>query len=233
MPNLLFLQRVNNYIIRTELRFGNTSCLRYRSIHRWWFSGKVVDFSHQLWCLRSPQKPVGEPSNCPHNSKNCINSDVRAANECYRDFAKTRLTLSFGSNRLRGQAPARFDWASVTGEACSIMFLRVCDGKPLSKLGHDGSSDRVGGARIGVSVPRKTPRRINFDEDVRYARIIENAAAQLLFRLRFMPKLQRDEKWRRPVCSSQFAGCTKHLLRYRDAAVDSRIGAVRHDQLRQ
>jgi len=63
-----------------------------------------------------------------------------------------------------------------------------------------------------MPVPRQTPRRINFDQDVRYARIVENAATQHLFGLGFMPKLQHDEKRRRPVCSCQFAGCTKHLF---------------------
>jgi hypothetical protein len=84
-----------------------------------------------------------------------------------------------------------------------------------------------------MPVPRQTPRRINFDQDVRYARIVENAATQHLFRLRFMPKLQHDEKRRRPVLSCQFAGGTKHLSRYRYAAFDRRVSAVRHDQLRK
>ena len=84
-----------------------------------------------------------------------------------------------------------------------------------------------------MPVPRQPPRRINFDQDVRYARIVENAATQHLFRLRFMSKLQHDEKRRRPVRSCQLAGCTKHLLRYRDTAFDRRLSAVRHDQLRE
>jgi len=51
-----------------------------------------------------------------------------------------------------------------------------------------------------VSVPRQTPRRINFHQDVRYARIVKNAATQHLFRLRFMPELQHDEKrWLTPL----------------------------------
>ena len=84
-----------------------------------------------------------------------------------------------------------------------------------------------------MSVPRQTPRRINFDQDVRYARIVENAATQHLFRLRFMPELQHDEKRRRSVRSYQFAGGTKHLSRYHYAPFDGRVGAVRHEQLRE
>ena len=84
-----------------------------------------------------------------------------------------------------------------------------------------------------MPVPRQPPRRINFDQDVRYARIVENAATQHLFRLRFMPKLKHDKKRCRPVRSCQFAGGTKHLSRYRYAAFDGRVGTVRYEQLRE
>src|SRR5258708_9232992 len=84
-----------------------------------------------------------------------------------------------------------------------------------------------------MPVPRQTPRRINLDQDVRYARIVENAATQHLFRLGFMAKLQRDEERRRPVRSCQFAGCTKHLSCYRYTAFDRRVSAIRPDQLRE
>ena len=82
-----------------------------------------------------------------------------------------------------------------------------------------------------MPVPRQTPRRINFDQDVRYARIVENAATQHLFRLGFMLKLQHDEERRRPVRSCQFAGCTKHLSRYCYTAFDGRVSAVWYEQL--
>jgi hypothetical protein len=70
---------------------------------------------------------------------------------------------------------------------------RGCDGKPPSELGRDGGSDGVGGARIGVPVPRQTPRRINIDPQIRYARVVQYSATQHLFGPLFMPKLQHDK----------------------------------------
>src|SRR6266536_5491956 len=98
-----------------------------------------------------------------------------------------------------------------------------------SQLIHDGSGDRASGARVGMSIPSETPRRINIDEYIRYVRVVENPATQHLFRLRLMPKLQHDKKRSRSVRSCQFAGRTKHLLGHGYAAFDSRIGAVRYD----
>src|SRR5882724_13088921 len=95
-----------------------------------------------------------------------------------------------------------------------------------------GGGDRASSPRVGMSVPRQTPRRINFDQEVRYARTVENAATQHLFSLPFMPKLQDDEKRRRSAGSCEFAGGMKHLLRYRYTAFDGRVSAVRHEQLR-
>src|SRR5207249_499806 len=98
-----------------------------------------------------------------------------------------------------------------------------------SQLIHDGSGDRASGARVGMSIPSETPRRINVDQDVRYVSVVENPATQSLFRLRLMPELQHDEQRRCPVRSRQFAGGTKHLLGHGYAAFDGRIGAVRYD----
>src|SRR5579863_10447771 len=74
-----------------------------------------------------------------------------------------------------------------------------CNSNPSSQLTRYGSGDRASSPRVGMPVPPQPPRRINFDKDVRYPRIVENAATQHLFRLRFIPKLQHDEKRRRPT----------------------------------
>src|SRR6266849_3327526 len=63
MPKLLLLQRVSNYRIHTQLRLWHTSCLGYRSIHHWWFSGKVVDFSHHSGVCSPAEAPVIVSSN--------------------------------------------------------------------------------------------------------------------------------------------------------------------------
>src|SRR4051812_414114 len=84
-----------------------------------------------------------------------------------------------------------------------------------------------------MPIPRQAPRRIDVHEDVRYVRVVENLATQRLLRLRFVSKLQHDEKRYGSVRSSQFTGGTKHLLCDSYAAFDGGFGAIGHDQLRQ
>src|SRR5215469_8027349 len=91
----------------------------------------------------------------------------------------------------------------------------------------------MGGARIRVPVPGQAPGRINFHEDIRYSCFVENPTTQRLFRLLFLSKLWYDEKRSRSVCVCQIACGTKHLASHCYPTVDSCVGTVRHDQLRE
>jgi len=76
-----------------------------------------------------------------------------------------------------------------------------------------GIGDRASRARVGCRSPSQRPATNHFDQDVRYTRIVENAATQLCSGWASC-QTAGTTRARRPVRSCQFAGCTKHLSRY-------------------
>ena len=104
------------------------------------------------------------------------------------------------------------------------------DGLAGSESRRDGGRDDPICARIGVSVPRQMPLRIDGNDDVRHTGSVEDAPPKLLFRRRLNADLRNNDKRNRVSLPGKRPDRTKNTARHPNASIHGCVTPIGNDE---